>query len=91
MDTAHRQMLTDSIIDKIMLIGRTADDLKALFAGHELSEETRARIECELEALRAFVHEVAQLSALEDFDYVAIHKVYERLDAVVARADAIRP
>jgi hypothetical protein len=84
-------MLTDSIVDKIMLIGRTADTLRGWFAGPNISAQTKATVELELAALRDFVREIAQLAALEEFDYVEIAKVYERLDAVVARAYAFKP
>lgn len=90
MDIAHKQMLTDSIVDKIMLIGRTADNLKARVAGKFLSDPDVARVTAELNALRDFVTEIAHLSTLTEFNYVEISAVYERLDVVIARADAVR-
>jgi hypothetical protein len=91
MDVVHKQMLTDSIVDKIMLIGRTADGLKARAAGKTLSAKDQARVDTELDALRHFVSEIAQLSMLTVFDFKEISAVYERLDAVIDRADALRP
>jgi hypothetical protein len=90
MDIAHKQMLTDSIVDKIMLIGRTADNLKARVAGKILSDADVARVTAELNALRDFVTEIAHLSTLTEFNYVEISAVYERLDVVIAHADAVR-
>lgn len=91
MDTVHKQMLTDSIVEKIVLIGRTADSLKARVAGKTLLPKDQARVDAELNALRHFVCEIAALSMLKDFDFAQISAVYERLDVVVDRADAVRP
>jgi hypothetical protein len=43
----------------------------------------------ELSTMRAYVRELSQLSALEEFDVAHISAVYDRLDAVVERADSV--
>lgn len=88
MDAAQKQMLTDSIVDKIMLISRTADGLKARL-GQVLSKDEQSQLDVELSTMRAYVRELSQLSALEEFDVAHISAVYDRLDAVVERADSV--
>jgi hypothetical protein len=88
MDAAHKEMLTDSIVDKIMLLERTAESLKTRVSGQALSDDEQKLADAEMGALRGFVGEVSKLSALKEFDAAQISAVYERLEAVVERADS---